>query len=72
MTGARPGGNSGGMHPTGPPHRFELGTDGPGAILAGVDGGEPSLRAAAYAAGLARRQRVPLVVVYARAFPRGS
>ncbi len=45
---------------------FELGTDGPAAILVGVDGSDTSLRAAAYAAGLARRQRTQLVVVYVR------
>jgi nucleotide-binding universal stress UspA family protein len=43
---------------------FELGTDGPTAILVGVDGSDTSLRAGAYAAGLARRQRARLVVVY--------
>ncbi|WP_041843376.1 universal stress protein [Actinoplanes friuliensis] len=46
--------------------RFELGTDGPGAIIVGVDGSETSLRAAAYAAGLARRQHTRVIVVYAR------
>jgi nucleotide-binding universal stress UspA family protein len=45
---------------------FELGTDGPSVIVVGVDGSEPSLRAAAYAAGLARRQRARLTVVYIR------
>ena len=50
---------------------FELGTDGPGSIVVGVDGSATSLRAAAYAAGLARRQRTKLVVVYARSAPGG-
>jgi len=43
---------------------FELGTDGPTAILVGIDGSTTSLRAGAYAAGLARRQRAPVVAVY--------
>ncbi|GAA2234202.1 MULTISPECIES: universal stress protein [Streptomyces] len=44
--------------------RFERGTDGPKVIVAGVDGSDSSLRAAAYAAGLARRQHALLAVVY--------
>lgn len=43
---------------------FELGTDGPKAILVGVDGSTTSLRAAWYAAGLARRQGATVTVVY--------
>jgi nucleotide-binding universal stress UspA family protein len=48
---------------------FELGTDGPIALVVGVDGSPTSLRAAAYAAGLARRQGTRLFVVYARKRP---
>jgi nucleotide-binding universal stress UspA family protein len=43
---------------------FELGTDGPMVILAGIDDSVTSLRAGAYAAGLARRQGARLVIVY--------
>ena len=43
---------------------FELGTDGPQVILVGIDDSVTSLRAGAYAVGLARRQGARLVVVY--------
>jgi nucleotide-binding universal stress UspA family protein len=43
---------------------FELGTDGPQVILVGIDDSVTSLRAGAYAAGLARRQGARLIVVY--------
>ncbi|HWU11716.1 MAG TPA: universal stress protein [Streptomyces sp.] len=45
-------------------HRFERGTDGPKVIVAGIDGSGSSMRAAAYAAGLARRQNALLALVY--------
>lgn len=45
-------------------HQFERGTDGPKVIVVGVDGSDSSWRAASYAAGLARRQRALLAVVY--------
>ena len=48
---------------------FELGTDGPSAILVGVDDSVTALRAAAYAAGLARRQRARVIVVYVAPVP---
>jgi nucleotide-binding universal stress UspA family protein len=51
--------------------RFELGTDGPSTLVVGVDGSPTSLRAAAYAAGLARRQKTRLIIVYARKRPAG-
>jgi nucleotide-binding universal stress UspA family protein len=43
---------------------FELGTDGPSVILVGVDESVTALRAASYTAGLARRQRARVVVLY--------
>jgi nucleotide-binding universal stress UspA family protein len=43
---------------------FELGTDGPSAILIGIDDSVTALRASAYAAGLARRQGAKVIAVY--------
>lgn len=47
-------------------HELETGHDGRSAVVVGVDGSDPSLRAAAYAVGVCRRQGSRLVVVYAR------
>jgi nucleotide-binding universal stress UspA family protein len=66
---AGPAGSPGPSDPPGPfeaagPSGFELGTDGPTAILAGFDDTVTAGRALAYAAGLARRQRARLIAVY--------
>jgi nucleotide-binding universal stress UspA family protein len=42
--------------------------DGPAVLLVGIDGSDTSLRAGAYAAGMARRQHARLVVLYVRPF----
>jgi nucleotide-binding universal stress UspA family protein len=46
---------------------FEIGKDGVGVIVVGYDGSPPSVHAAAWAGGLARRERGHLVVVYVEA-----
>jgi nucleotide-binding universal stress UspA family protein len=51
---------------------FEFGTDGPSLIMVGVDGSRTSLRAAAYAAGLARRQHSRLLAVYVGRVPASA
>ena len=43
---------------------FELGTDGPSRILVAIDNSDTSLRAGAYAAGLARRQGSHLICLF--------
>lgn len=43
---------------------FELGTDGPSRILVAIDNSDASLRAGAYAAGLARRQGSRIVCLF--------
>ncbi|HMG40544.1 MAG TPA: universal stress protein [Acidimicrobiales bacterium] len=50
-------------------HAHPESKDGPSLILVGVDGTETSLRAAAYAGGLARRQGSRLVVLYVATTP---
>ncbi len=40
--------------------------DGPAVLLVGIDGSDTSLRAGAYAAGMARRQHARLIVLYVR------
>jgi nucleotide-binding universal stress UspA family protein len=50
------------------PGEFELGTDGPSVILVGVDDSVTGLRAASYAAGLARRQGARAVMVHVTPF----
>jgi nucleotide-binding universal stress UspA family protein len=50
--------------PSAGPAGFELGTDGPTAILVGFDGSDSSWRALHYAIGLARRQASRVVAVY--------
>jgi nucleotide-binding universal stress UspA family protein len=47
---------------------FELGTDGPSAILVGVDDSVTASRASAYATGLARRQGARVIMVYVAPF----
>ncbi|WP_329584481.1 universal stress protein [Kitasatospora sp. NBC_01250] len=47
-----------------PENLFEIGTDGPTTIVAAVDGSVTSLRACAYAAGMARRQHAQLLAIY--------
>ena len=51
---------------------FEVGTDGPDRILVAVDGSDTSLRAAAYAVGLARRQGASVRAVYVSTLPASA
>lgn len=45
---------------------FEIGTDGPGLVVVGVDETDTARRAAAYAAGVARRHGGRMLLVYVR------
>ncbi|HEV2634368.1 MAG TPA: universal stress protein [Actinocrinis sp.] len=51
---------------------FELGTDGPLVIVVGIDGSDTSMRAAAYAWGLGRRQGAKVVFGYIRPMGIGA
>ena len=51
---------------------FEFSTDGPSLLLVGVDDSRTSLRAAAYAIGLARRQHCRLLAVYVIRIPASA
>lgn len=42
---------------------FEIGRDGPGVLVVGLDGSDPSHDALAYAVGMARREGSSLVIV---------
>jgi nucleotide-binding universal stress UspA family protein len=55
-----------------PESGFEIGTDGPSLIVVGIDGSRTSLRAGAYAAGLARRQGCRLLAVYVSHLPASA
>lgn len=46
---------------------FEIGKDGVGTVVLGYDGSPPATHAAAWAAGLVRRERGLLLVVYVEA-----
>ena len=65
---------SGGTTPRGIPFpRYRLPVsdqpwDGPAVLLVGVDGSDTSMRAGAYAAGMARRQHARLICLYVRPF----
>src|SRR5262245_21113360 len=49
------------------PEDFEIGTDGSGVIVTGIDGTRSAMRALAYAAGLARRSNGRVMAVHVRA-----
>lgn len=51
---------------------FELGSDGPDVIVAGLDGSPTSWHATAYAVGLARRQNSRLVIVFVATTPMSA
>ncbi|MCW0215317.1 MAG: universal stress protein [Pseudonocardia sp.] len=55
--------------PSAGPGGFEIGRDGPRAIIVGIDGSDTAWRALHYAVGQARRQDSRVVAVYADRLP---
>ena len=51
---------------------FEMGDDGPSALVVGVDGSDTGWRAFHYAVGQARRQGSRVVAVYAETLPAAA
>jgi nucleotide-binding universal stress UspA family protein len=54
------------------PATFEIGTDGIGHLVVGLDGTPPSLDALALAAGIARRNHASVTVVFVAQMPTGA
>ncbi len=68
VTGSRPP-DWAGHQPRAREYRWQVSdqpSDGPSTVLVAIDGSETSMRAGAYAAGMARRQSARLVCLYVR------